>query len=217
MQSHLHMPRMARVVLPGMPHHVTQRGSRRWNVFQDDADRRSYVDIFRDSAERFRLRIHAYCLMTNHVHFVVIPESAEAIWRTFQRSQGMYAAKFNIKYGLCGHLWQARPIPASWTKSISGRRGGICGAQPGSGWDVPAGRGLCVVQRCRSLRFEKRLTFGRGGEMRSCNSKLEFVASWSRRFRHRPSDSRSDVHGPAMWRRRFRASRREHGRPLSGM
>jgi putative transposase len=100
---------MARVVLPGMPHHVTQRGSRRWNVFQDDADRRSYVDIFRDSAERFRLRIHAYCLMTNHVHFVVIPESAEAIWRTFQRSQGMYAAKFNIKYGFCGHLWQARP------------------------------------------------------------------------------------------------------------
>ncbi len=92
--------------------------------------------IFRDSAERFRLHIHAYCLMTNHVHFVVIPESAEAIWRTFQRSQGMYAAKFNIKYGLCGHLWQARPYSSVLDEKHSPGGGAACGAQPGSGGDA---------------------------------------------------------------------------------
>jgi putative transposase len=103
------MPRMARVVLPGTAHHLTQRGSRRSNVFLDDADRESYIHILLDCCRRFHLHVCAYCLMSNHVHFVVIPEREDSLWKTFHRCHGMYATRFNLKYGLSGHLWQARP------------------------------------------------------------------------------------------------------------
>lgn len=108
--STTNMPRMARAVLPGVPHHITQRGSRRLNVFQDDYDRHQYLDILRESCRRFHLRIWAYCLMTNHVHFVAVPEREDSLWRTFHRVHGIYASRFNIKYALTSHLWQARPF-----------------------------------------------------------------------------------------------------------
>ncbi|HYR84131.1 MAG TPA: transposase [Terriglobia bacterium] len=101
---------MARAVLPGVPHHITQRGSRRSDVFLDEVDRHNYLHIFRESCRQFGLRIWAYCLMTNHVHFVAVPEREDSLWRTFQRTHGMFASRFNIKYGFSGHLWQARPF-----------------------------------------------------------------------------------------------------------
>jgi putative transposase len=104
------MTREARVVLPGAPHHITQRGIRRSNVFVDDDDHLEYLGLFKQAARQFGLRICAYCLMTNHVHFVAIPERQESIWRTFHRCHSIYAMKFNEKYGLSGHLWQGRPF-----------------------------------------------------------------------------------------------------------
>jgi len=104
------MPRIARVVLPGLPHHITQRGIRRFDVFSDKADRRLYCELFLESCRRFDLRIVAYCLMSNHIHAVAIPGNKYSIARTFHRSHGTYARKFNQKYGFCGHLWQARPF-----------------------------------------------------------------------------------------------------------
>lgn len=101
---------MARVVLPGEPHHITQRGIRRFNVFLDDADRHTYLNLFVENSRRFSLRILAYCLMTNHVHFVVIPERKDSIWKTFHRCHCIYAAKFNMKHEFSGHLWQNRPF-----------------------------------------------------------------------------------------------------------
>src|SRR6266566_3168322 len=104
------MPRMARVVLPEVPLHITQRGVRRFNVFRDEADCRSYIKLLRESCRRFGLRICAYCLMSNHVHFVAIPQYKDSLWRTFHRCHGNYAARFNMKYAFSGHLWQARPF-----------------------------------------------------------------------------------------------------------
>jgi putative transposase len=104
------MPRIARVVLPGIPLHITQRGIRRLNVFGNDADRRIYVELLQESCRRFHLRICAYCLMTNHVHFVAIPESKDSVWKTFHRCHGIYAKQFNMRYAFTGHLWQARPF-----------------------------------------------------------------------------------------------------------
>jgi len=101
---------MARVVLPGVPLHITQRGIRRFDVFCDELDRQIYLKLFWESCARFHLRISAYCLMTNHVHLVAIPERADSLWRTLHRCHGMYATRFNTKYGLTGHLWQARPF-----------------------------------------------------------------------------------------------------------
>ena len=101
---------MARVVLPGSPHHITQRGIRRFDIFRDDDDRNLYLDLFVESARRFGLEICAYCLMSNHVHFVAIPERQDSLWRCFHRCHGIYAVKFNLKYGLTGHLFQGRPF-----------------------------------------------------------------------------------------------------------
>jgi REP-associated tyrosine transposase len=107
------MPRMARVVIPGVPLHVTQRGIRRYDVFCDESDRHTYIKLLRESCSRFHLRIAAYCLMTNHVHFVAIPERQDSLSRTFHRCHGHYATRFNLKYGTTGHLWQARPFSSA--------------------------------------------------------------------------------------------------------
>ena len=104
------MPRIARVVLPGIPLHITQRGIRRLNVFGTDSDRQLYLDLLRESCRRFQLRICAYCLMTNQPHFVAIPEYKDSVWRTFHRCHGTYAKHFNMRYAFTGHLWQARPF-----------------------------------------------------------------------------------------------------------
>ena len=69
---------MARVVLAEAPHHVTQRGVDRQAIFFSDADRRVYLELIRHSAQQFRLRLLGYCLMSNHVHFVVVPERVDS-------------------------------------------------------------------------------------------------------------------------------------------
>jgi putative transposase len=104
------MPRTARLVVPGMPHHITQRGTRRFDVFRDQADRLDYLALLVDSCREFLLRVVAYCLMTNHVHYIAIPERRDSIRRVFHRVHGTYSKRFNIKHGFVGHLWQERPF-----------------------------------------------------------------------------------------------------------
>lgn len=104
------MARIPRVVLPGAAHHITQRGIRRFDIFRDREDRKRYLDLFAESSRQSGLRICAYCLMTNHIHFIAIPEQADSIWKTFHRCHGQYAVNFNRKYGVTGHLFQGRPF-----------------------------------------------------------------------------------------------------------
>lgn len=104
------MPRIPRAVLPDIPLHITQRGVRRFNLFLDEGDHQLYWELLQESSRRFGLRIYAYCLMTNHVHIVAVPQRPDSLARTFQRCHGMYAARFNKKYLTTGHAWQARPF-----------------------------------------------------------------------------------------------------------
>ncbi len=104
------MPRTARVIVPGMPHHITQRGTRRFDVFRDEADRLEYIRLLSNCCREFHLGILAYCLMSNHIHLVAIPERVDSVHRVFRRAHGTYAQRFNIKYGFVGHLWQERPF-----------------------------------------------------------------------------------------------------------
>ncbi len=101
---------MARVVMPGVPLHITQRGIRRFDVFRDEADRHTYIKVLGESCRSFDLQISAYCLMSNHIHLVAIPGRPDSLWRTLHRCHGLYATRFNMKYGFTGHLWQARPF-----------------------------------------------------------------------------------------------------------
>ncbi|MEO5922729.1 MAG: transposase [Bryobacteraceae bacterium] len=102
------MPRNARVVAAGLAYHITQRGTNRDKVFFSVADRSLYLRLLRENLDTCGVRVLAYCLMTNHVHLVVVPEREESLAMLMARVNGRYAQAVNIRRGRCGHLWQAR-------------------------------------------------------------------------------------------------------------
>jgi len=102
------MPRIARVVVPSMPHHVTQRGNYQQIVFRDDEDWKHYLLWLKEYSNRCALKIWAYCLMSNHVHFIVVPLHSDSMAKTFNQTHMRYSQYFNRKMGKKGHLWQGR-------------------------------------------------------------------------------------------------------------
>ncbi len=102
------MARNARLVQLNIPHHITQRGNNRWDVFLTDKDREYYLSFLRMYARRFRLDILAFCLMTNHVHLVAIPRLKESLALCLGQTHGRHARSFNARHGCNGHLWQER-------------------------------------------------------------------------------------------------------------
>ena len=102
------MPRIARLVIPEYPHHITQRGNYRQDIFLDDSDRKQYLSFIADYSRKFNLEILAYCLMNNHVHFIVIPKKEDSLARTFSVTHTRYSQYFNKKMKVFGHLWQGR-------------------------------------------------------------------------------------------------------------
>ena len=102
------MPRAARVVIAGCPHHVTGRGNNRQDVFFIDDDRRVFMQLLADASERFGLRVQGYCLMTNHVHLVATPKTEDSLGLALKRTNQLYAQYVNRLHGRSGHLWQDR-------------------------------------------------------------------------------------------------------------
>ena len=102
------MVRQARVVFPGVAHHVTQRGNDRQDIFFGDSDRRLYLRYLRESAVREGVELSAYCLMSNHVHLVLTPEREDSLARALGRTHLMYAQYVFKAQGRSGHLWQSR-------------------------------------------------------------------------------------------------------------
>lgn len=102
------MSRVARVVVPGFPHHVTQRGNRLADVFEVDADREAYLRFVKHYADRHGLAVWAYCLMTNHIHLVVVPVREESLGLALRDAHTVYAMHFNTRTKLSGHVWQGR-------------------------------------------------------------------------------------------------------------
>ena len=102
------MPRVARVVVPGVPHHVTQRGNNRQDVFFDDEDRRLHLALLKEHAARFELQVLGYCLMSNHVHLVAIPGHPASLAKAIGRTDFTYTQAVNRARGWSGHLWQNR-------------------------------------------------------------------------------------------------------------
>lgn len=102
------MPRTARIVIPDVPYHVVQRGNNRQDVFFVDDDHRMYLWFLARYAREFGLRVLGYCLMTNHVHLVAVPETKEALAVVMGRTDGRYTQYVNQLHGRSGHLWQNR-------------------------------------------------------------------------------------------------------------
>jgi putative transposase len=102
------MARQARIVIPGAPHHVTQRGNNGQDIFFVSDDYRVYLSYLKDSAVGNGLAVSAYCLMTNHIHLVVTPETEESLSRALGRAHLMYAQYVHRLHGRLGHFWQNR-------------------------------------------------------------------------------------------------------------
>jgi putative transposase len=102
------MARIARVVAPGVPHHVTQRGNRRQPVFFSEADYRLYIGLMAEWCRKSRVEVWAYCLMTNHVHLIAVPCTGTGLARAVGEAHRRYTRLVNEREGWIGYLWQGR-------------------------------------------------------------------------------------------------------------
>jgi putative transposase len=102
------MPRIARAVAVGFPHHVIQRGNYRQAVFQSDEDYLQYIEWLRQYSKKYGMKVWAYCLMSNHVHFIAVPMEGDSFARTFNTLHMRYSQYANMRQDNRGHLWQGR-------------------------------------------------------------------------------------------------------------
>ena len=102
------MPRIARIIAPGYPHHITQRGNNRATVFFDNEDRQTYLKLLAGYAHKHALQIWAYCLMDNHVHLLIVPETETALARGIGLTNQVYTQYLNRKLNQSGRIWQNR-------------------------------------------------------------------------------------------------------------
>jgi putative transposase len=102
------MSRLPRLVIPGYPHHVTQRGNRRAQTFFEDSDYALYESLLREAAEKAEAEIWCYCLMPNHVHIIIVPSDEDGLRRTFADAHRRYTGYVNARMRVTGHLWQGR-------------------------------------------------------------------------------------------------------------
>jgi len=102
------MPRIARIVAVGYPHHITQRGNYRQRVFQNDVDYLQYLLWLKEYSKKYSFDIWAYCLMSNHVHFIGVPRKEDTLSRTFNTLHMRYSQYINRRQKASGHLWQGR-------------------------------------------------------------------------------------------------------------
>lgn len=102
------MPRNARCVVPELAYHVTQRGTNGQRVFFASSDYSSYLKLLQQNLAPSETRLLAWCLMTNHVHLVLVPGREDSLEILLRRVHGRYAQMANIKRGRTGHLWQNR-------------------------------------------------------------------------------------------------------------
>jgi len=106
--QHATMARLSRIVVPGYPHHVTQRGVRSMNVFHEESDRREYLGMLGEEIARHGVSVLVWCLMTNHVHFVAVPHREDSLARGFGRAHWRYTRMKNFAAGVRGYLFQGR-------------------------------------------------------------------------------------------------------------
>lgn len=102
------MPRKPRMYLPGIPCHVIQRGNNRDATFFTGDDYRFYIECLREGSERYGVAVHAYVLMTNHVHLLMTPERADSVSRLMQSIGRRYVQYVNRTYRRTGTLWESR-------------------------------------------------------------------------------------------------------------
>ncbi len=102
------MPRTARLVIPGVAHHVTQRGNRQQQLFFNDKDRQAYIVMLAEALKSTGTRCLAWCLMDNHVHLMLVPHDRDGLRAPLSSTHTQYAQRINRREEASGHLFQGR-------------------------------------------------------------------------------------------------------------
>lgn len=102
------MGRHPRIVIPGLPHHITHRGNRRMTIFRSYDDYASYYALLLEMSERYGIENYAYCLMPNHTHLVSVPPQEDSFSNLMRDMETAYASYFNRLTGGSGHVWDER-------------------------------------------------------------------------------------------------------------
>jgi putative transposase len=102
------MPRTARLIVPEVAVHIVQRGHDRNDCFFEEADYRAYLDALRKHAPQFDCSVHAYCLMTNHVHLLLTPHKPTSCAQLMKHVAQRYSKRWNARRGRTGTLWEGR-------------------------------------------------------------------------------------------------------------
>jgi putative transposase len=102
------MPRRRRLEIPGAPHHIVQRGVDKQPTFFDRSSYVSYLHWLREYSQAHRVQVHAWCLMTNHVHLLLTPSEGGGLSRLMQNLNRAYVQKLNYRCQRVGHLWSGR-------------------------------------------------------------------------------------------------------------
>jgi putative transposase len=148
------MPRQARVVAAGVPHHITHRGNNRQDVFLSDEDRRRYQNLLRDQLEPCAIELLGWCWMTNHVHLVAIPKRPDSLAKLILRVHSRYAQAFHRRYKRTGHLWHSAAEPQVEDIGRSPIR-----APPARVGHQPAWEGWAASGLTKSSRHAKKRSF----------------------------------------------------------
>ena len=118
------MARLARLVVPGLPHHITQCGNRRQQTFFNEDDYAAYIDLMAEWCGKEGVEIWSYCFMPNHVHLIAVPKSEEGLARAIGEAHRRYTRRINIREKWGGYLWQGRFASFVMEKHICWRRRG---------------------------------------------------------------------------------------------
>src|SRR6476646_3493749 len=102
------MPRIARIVVAGLPHNVTQRGNRGERIFFEEGDYALYRDLLADACRKAGVAAWAYCLMPNHVHLILVPADPSGLARALGETHRRYTGFVNARARQTGHLFQGR-------------------------------------------------------------------------------------------------------------
>ncbi len=118
------MARLSRIVIPGVPHHVTQRGNRRLPTFLRDDDYAAYLEFLKEGCAKTGTEVWAYCLMPNHVHLLLVPQNKDGLRAALGETHRRYTRRINLREDWRGHLWQERfaSFPADEAHALSAAR-----------------------------------------------------------------------------------------------
>ncbi len=102
------MARLARVIIPGLPHHVTQRGNGQQKVFFTEDDYQTYKNLLQENCKLAGVEVWAWCLMPNHIHAILVPSDADGLRAALSATHRRYAGLINARRKKKGHFWQGR-------------------------------------------------------------------------------------------------------------